>query len=66
MLEPGVLDYIDSDDTLWERGPMERLASDGQLRAFRHEGFWLPMDTLRDVKHLEAHWASGHAPWKTW
>lgn len=66
VLEPKVLDYIADDDTIWERAPLERLAAEGQLRAFRHEGFWSPMDTLRDVKFLETHWASGKAPWKTW
>ena len=66
VLEPQVLDYIDGDDTIWERGPLERLAAEDQLRAFRHEEFWWPMDTLRDVKLLEAHWATGAAPWKTW
>lgn len=66
VLSPKVLDYVDGDDTLWERGPLERLAADGQLRAFRHEGFWSPMDTLRDLNQLQAHWDSGHAPWKTW
>lgn len=66
VLEPKVFDYIDGDDTIWERGPLERLAAEGQLQAFRHEGFWWPMDTLRDVKLLETHWASGKAPWKTW
>ncbi|HEY4658096.1 MAG TPA: glucose-1-phosphate cytidylyltransferase [Gemmatimonadaceae bacterium] len=66
VLEPGVLDYITGDDTIWERAPLERLAHEGQLMAFRHEGFWWPMDTLRDVKLLESQWASGHPPWKTW
>jgi glucose-1-phosphate cytidylyltransferase len=66
VLEPQVFDYIDGDDTIWERDPLERLAASDQLRAFRHEGFWWPMDTLRDVKLLEAHWESGKAPWKTW
>jgi len=66
VLSPKVLDYVDGDDTLWERGPLERLAADGQLRAFRHEGFWSPMDTLRDVNQLQAYWDGGHAPWKTW
>jgi glucose-1-phosphate cytidylyltransferase len=66
VLEPRVLDYIAADDTIWERDPLERIAAEGQLRAFRHEGFWWPMDTMRDVNTLEAHWASGHAPWKTW
>ena len=62
----GVIDYIDGDDTLWEREPMERLARDGQLMAFRHEGFWQPMDTLRERKVLEELWAGGKAPWKIW
>ena len=66
VLEPKVLDHIEGDDTLWERGPLEQLAGAGQLKAFRHEGFWSPMDTMRDVNQLEAHWATGHAPWKTW
>lgn len=63
VLEPQVLDYIDGDATLWEREPLEHLAAEGQLRAFRHEGFWQPMDTLRDVRLLESLWASGAAPW---
>ena len=63
VLEPQVLDYIDGDATLWEREPLERLAAEGELRAFRHEGFWQPMDTLRDVRQLESLWASGTAPW---
>jgi glucose-1-phosphate cytidylyltransferase len=66
VLEPKVLDYIAGDDTLWEHEPLERLARDGQLCAFRHEGFWQPMDTLRDLRSLEALWASGAPPWKTW
>ena len=66
VLEPAVLDYIDDDATMWERAPMERLAAEGQLFAFKHDRFWWPMDTLRDVKLLEAQWASGHPPWKTW
>jgi glucose-1-phosphate cytidylyltransferase len=66
VLEPQVLDYIDGDDTIWEREPLERLAEDGQLVAFRHDGFWQPMDTLRDVNNLERLWASGEAPWKVW
>lgn len=66
VLEPSVLDYIDDDDTVWELKPLERLAHDDQLRAYRHEGFWSPMDTLRDVKMLDGMWASGTAPWKTW
>ena len=52
--------------TLWEKEPLERLAKEGQLRAFRHEGFWQPMDTLRDLRNLESLWAGGSPPWKTW
>jgi glucose-1-phosphate cytidylyltransferase len=66
VLNRGVLDYIAGDDTLWERDPMERLAADGELMAYRHEGFWQPMDTLRDRKLLEELWASGSAPWRLW
>jgi glucose-1-phosphate cytidylyltransferase len=66
VLQPGVLDYIAGDSTLWEHEPLERLASEGQLRAFRHEGFWQPMDTLRDLRLLESLWSSGSPPWKTW
>jgi len=66
VLSPRALDYIDGDDTLWERDPLERLARDGQLSAFKHTGFWRPMDTLRDKNDLEALWASGKAAWKVW
>jgi glucose-1-phosphate cytidylyltransferase len=66
VLEPGVLDYIDADETIWEREPLERLAQDGQLVAYRHDGFWQPMDTLRDVRLLESLWQSDEAPWKVW
>jgi len=66
VLEPQVLDFIDGDDTVWERGPMERLSRDGQLNAFKHAGFWQPMDTLRDRMYLEELWESGNPPWKTW
>jgi glucose-1-phosphate cytidylyltransferase len=66
VLEPGVLDYIDGDDIVWEREPLERLAEDGQLAAYRHEGFWQCVDTLRDLRYLEELWQSGHAPWKLW
>jgi len=66
VLQPHVLNYIAGDDTLWEKEPLERLAAEGQLRAFRHEGFWQPMDTLRDLRHLESLWAGGAPPWKTW
>ncbi|MBI2323101.1 MAG: glucose-1-phosphate cytidylyltransferase [Chloroflexi bacterium] len=66
VLEPGVLDYIDDDDTIWERDPLERLAADGQLMAYRHEGFWQCMDTVRDVRLLQGLWDAGHAPWRVW
>ena len=66
MLSPKVGDFIDGDDTVWEREPMERLASEGQMAAYFHHGFWQPMDTLRDKIYLEKLWASGDAPWKTW
>jgi glucose-1-phosphate cytidylyltransferase len=66
VLEPGVLDYIDSDETYFQKEPMERLAADGQLMAYRHESFWQCMDTMRDRVMLEHLWASGHAPWKVW
>jgi glucose-1-phosphate cytidylyltransferase len=66
VLSPNVIDYIDSDDTSWERAPMERLASEGQMHAFVHSGFWQPMDTLRDKNLLEDLWRAGAAPWKIW
>lgn len=66
VLEPRVIDYIDDDSTVWEHAPLERLARDGQLSAYRHQGFWQPMDSLRDKNVLEAHWQSGHPPWKKW
>jgi len=66
VLEPGVLDYIEGDDTIWERTPLERLAEDGQLAAFHHEGFFQPMDTIREKQLLESLWQSGKAPWKVW
>jgi glucose-1-phosphate cytidylyltransferase len=66
VLEPGVFDYIDGDDTTWERGPLEALADAGRLAAYRHRGFWQNMDTLRDKHVLEDLWQSGRAPWKTW
>jgi glucose-1-phosphate cytidylyltransferase len=66
VLEPAVLDYIDGDDTVLEREPLERLAAEGQLMAYRHEGFWQPMDTLREKLLLEELWQSGRAPWKVW
>lgn len=66
VLHPAVIDRIDGDDTAWEQEPLESLARDGELAAFRHLGFWQPMDTLRDRNQLEALWASGTAPWKIW
>jgi glucose-1-phosphate cytidylyltransferase len=66
VLSPQVIDYIKDDKTIWEREPLEQLAEEGQLAAYQHEGFWQPMDTLRDKTHLEELWQSGKAPWKTW
>lgn len=66
VLDRRVLEFIDGDNTLWEREPLERLADRGQLQAFRHEGFWQPMDTLRERNLLEDMWTSGQAPWKVW
>ena len=66
VLSPKVLELIDGDETFWEGGPIESLASRGQLEAFFHSGFWRPMDTLRDKTMLEDLWASGNAPWKVW
>ncbi len=66
VLEPRVLDYIDGDDTSWQAEPMERLAREGELMAYRHDGFWQCMDTLRDAELLQALWATERAPWKVW
>ena len=66
VVEPAVFDYIEGDATVWEREPLERLATEGNLAAYKHEGFWHPMDTLRDKIVLEELWASGQAPWKIW
>jgi glucose-1-phosphate cytidylyltransferase len=66
VLEPSVINDIDDDSTVWEREPLEALAKRGQLSAYRHTGFWQPMDSLRDKRELEQRWASGHAPWKIW
>jgi glucose-1-phosphate cytidylyltransferase len=66
VLEPGVFDYVDGDETQWEREPLERLAKDGQLMAFRHDSFWQCMDTLRDKVLLEELWRRGDAPWRIW
>jgi glucose-1-phosphate cytidylyltransferase len=66
VLEPQVIDFIHGDSTVWERAPMERLASENMLAAYRHYGFWQPMDTLRDKNVLEELWQQGEAPWKVW
>ena len=66
VLSPSVLDLIDGDDCIWERGPLETLAESGELAAYQHRGFWQPMDTLRDKMYLEDLWQSGQAPWKVW
>jgi glucose-1-phosphate cytidylyltransferase len=66
VLEPAVFGFIDGDETLFEREPLERLAAAGELRAYKHSGFWQPMDTLRDKRTLEELWNTGRAPWKTW
>lgn len=66
VLDPSVIHRIDGDGTSWEAEPLDGLARDGQLRAYRHRGFWHAMDTLRDKMHLEEMWQSGHAPWKLW
>ena len=66
VLDPKVIDYIRSDSEPWEKSPMQNLARDGQMAAYRHDGFWQPMDTLHDKMVLEELWASGKAPWKVW
>lgn len=66
ILNPKTLELIETDETIWEREPLETLAQQGQLKAYFHKGFWQPMDTLRDKNHLEELWSSGQAPWKLW
>ncbi len=67
VLQPQAIDYVrEGDETIWEQRPLQELARDGQLGAFRHRGFWRPMDTLRDKLHLEQLWESRNAPWKVW
>jgi glucose-1-phosphate cytidylyltransferase len=66
VLEPAVLDYLEGDEVSFEREPLERLTAEGQLMAFRHNGFWQPVDTLREKELLETLWQSGNAPWKIW
>lgn len=66
VLSPKVIDFIEDDDTVWERSPMEKLAQLGEMSAYMHHDFWQSMDTLRDKIHLEELWQSGQAPWKVW
>jgi glucose-1-phosphate cytidylyltransferase len=66
ILKPKAIDYIENDETIWERRPVEHLARDGQLQGYRHYGFWSPMDTLKEKNILEELWNSGKAPWKIW
>lgn len=66
VFEPGVFDYLTGDDCVLEQEPLQRLAKDNQLRAFRHTGFWQPMDTFRESRYLNDLWASGNAPWRVW
>jgi glucose-1-phosphate cytidylyltransferase len=66
VVEPEALNYIDGDQTVWEREPLETFAEMGKLSAFRHKGFWFPMDTLRDKNVLDDMWKSGQAEWKIW
>jgi glucose-1-phosphate cytidylyltransferase len=66
VLSPACLDYIEGDTSSWEGEPLTRLAAEGELQAFKHTGFWQPMDTLRDKNHLEALWTDGKAAWKCW
>ena len=66
VCEASVLDLIDEDATVWEQGPLNSMAEAGELAAWRHDGFWQPMDTLREKNQLEALWDAGDAPWKVW
>lgn len=66
VLSPSVLKYIDSDECVWEQTPLNKLAEEGELMAYEHQGFWQPMDTLRDKVYLEELWQAGKAPWKIW
>ena len=66
VLEPEVIDRIDNDLTIWENEPLKSLALDNQLTAYRHDGFWQPMDTLRDKQQLEKMWTENNAPWRIW
>jgi glucose-1-phosphate cytidylyltransferase len=66
VLSPKVLNLIDDDSMIWEREPLEKLANSGELKAFHHDGFWQPMDTLRDKNYLEELWSGESPPWKVW
>ncbi|WP_020620716.1 glucose-1-phosphate cytidylyltransferase [Paenibacillus daejeonensis] len=66
ILQPEVLSFIQDDSTTFEKEPLEQLAASGELMAYRHNGFWHPMDSLKDKQALEQYWLTGHAPWKTW
>jgi len=66
VCEPGIFEFIENESTVWEREPMENIAAQNQMRAFKHSGFWKPMDTLRDKKDLEQLWQKNNAPWKIW
>ena len=66
VLSPKVIDLIEDDSTIWEKGPLEELAKKGELCAYMHDGFWQPMDTLREMKYLQELWSENLAPWKTW
>ena len=66
VLEPSIFDYLKEDTTVWEREPLEKLAMENQLSAFKHTGFWQPLDTLRDKNYLDELWNSNKAYWKTW
>ncbi len=66
VLEPGIFKYIQGDETIWEKEPLENLSKEGQLMAYKHTGFWKAMDTLRDKRELETLWQSGNPPWKVW
>jgi len=66
VCEPEVLDYIDGDATIWEREPLEKIASENQLSVYKHDSFWAAMDNMRDKEYLEQHWASKKAPWAIW
>ncbi|MCL4480058.1 MAG: sugar phosphate nucleotidyltransferase, partial [Candidatus Thermoplasmatota archaeon] len=66
VLEPEIIDFISGDDTVWERDPLEKISKNRQLIAYKHKGFWHPMDTLRDKNYLNEIWKTGKAPWKVW